>query len=214
MADPFHNDPHLLAVIDSIANGQGIKLFVETGTHVGTGLKYMAETYPSLMCYSCEPHMPTYKAAMENLKPVSGRVSVFAGTSEAFFERFQNMMPYRMQEPAMFWLDAHSHGFGAPLPEEVAFVTRAWVGGYILIDDFQVPEHPGFGYDVYKRGALSWELIKDSVALERVTGLWYPGYEPGPPPGGRGWVLLTFGSVAPWPPPETLRDKVWEGTWN
>ena len=207
---PFHGDQVLLAVIDSLVQGQGLKLFVETGTEVGTGVLHMARTYPQLRCHTCEPHLPTYKRAMENLKEVRDRVSVFAGTSEFFFERFVNQMPDVMEQPALFWLDAHSHGFGAPLPEEVAFITKNWAGGYILCDDFQVPGHPDFGYDVYKTGALSWELIQGNLVRERIHQVWYPGYPAAPHPSGRGWVLLTFGDAPLWSPGAELEGQVWQ----
>jgi len=208
LSPPFHNDAVLLSVIDSIVKGEDINLFVETGAHVGSGLLYMAQTYPTLKCYSCEPHLPTYHKAEENLKDVRARVSLFAGTSADFFQRFANVMPYMLEQPALFWLDAHSHGFGLPLPEELEFVTHQWTGGYILIDDFKVPGHPGFGFDTYARGEISWDLIKDSLAMDRVKGLCHPGYEPAPFPEGRGWLLVSFGAVRPWVPSEVLAPKV------
>jgi hypothetical protein len=208
---PFHGDQVLLAVIDSLIQGQGLKLFIETGTEVGASVLHMARTYPQLRCHTCEPHLPTYKRAMENLKEVRDRVSVFAGTSEDFFERFVNQLPDVLEQPALFWLDAHSHGFGAPLPQEVAFITKNWKGSYILCDDFQVPGHPDFGYDIYKTGALSWELIQGSLAPGQVRQVWWPGYLAAPHPSGRGWVLLTFGEAPPWSPPPVLAGKLWSG---
>lgn len=206
----FHGDPVLLGVIDSLVQGQGLKFFVETGAEVGTGTLHMAQTYPHLRCYTCEPHLPTYKRAMENLKEVRSRVSVFAGTSEFFFERFVNQMPDVLEQPALFWLDAHSHGYGCPLPEEVAFVTKNWSGGYILIDDCQVPGHPEFGYDIYKTGAICWDMIQGSLASERVRQVWWPSCPAAPYPTGRGWVLLTFGEVPDWAPPPDLEGQLWQ----
>ena len=208
MAPPFHGDQVLLGVIDSLVKSQELKLFIETGTEVGAGVLHIARTYPDLRCHTCEPHLPTYKRAMENLKDVRARVSVFASTSEYFFERFANQMPDVLEQPALFWLDAHSHGFGCPLPQEVAFVTKNWAGGYILCDDFQVPGHPDFGYDIYKTGALSWKLIEDSLAKDRVRQVWWPSYPAAPHPYGRGWVLIVFGDAPDWTPPAPLAGKM------
>ncbi len=213
LAAPFHNDPVLLAVIDSIIKSRGVRHFVETGTEVGSSLLYMADTYPQLeRLYSCEPHVPTYQRAADNLKAHKARVSLFIGKSLDFLARFGEMMAYVMEQPALFWLDAHSHGFGTNLPEEVAFITKNWVGGYILVDDIQVPDHPDFTYDVYQRGALSWELIEGSLAPGSVSQVWWPGYAPAPFPGGRGWLLLAFGAVEPWEPSPALAGKVWRAS--
>lgn len=195
---PFHGDKVLLAVVDDLVRVQELKLFVETGTEVGAAVLHVANTWPEVRCYTCEAHLPTMKRAQENLKEHRGQVSIFAGKSQDFFERFANQMPDMMERRALFWLDAHSHGFGCDLPAEVAFVTRSWSGGYILIDDFQVPGHPDFQFDVYKTGALCWDLIRDS--LERVNNVWWPDYPAPPAPLGRGWVLLVFGDAPDWSP--------------
>ncbi len=213
LAAPFHDDPVLLAVIDSIIRGQRLTHFVETGTEAGSSLLYMADTYPQLeRLYSCEAHVPTYKQAAENLKAHRQRVSLFIGKSLDFLARFGEMMAYVMEQPALFWLDAHSHGFGTDLPEELAFITAHWSGGYILVDDIRVPGRPDFGYDVYKRGPLSWELIEGSLAPGSVSQVWWPGYTPGLFPGGRGWLLLAFGGVDPWQPSPALAGKVWRAS--
>lgn len=209
MGLPFHGDEVLLEVIDSIVTGRELRLFIETGTEAGTGTAYMAETYPALQCWTCESHLPTYLTAVENLKHVKDRVSIFAGTSVDFLDRFRDMMPYILEQQALFWLDAHSHGFGSPLREEVAFITKHWRGGYILCDDFQVPGHPDFEYDTYEIGPLSWDLIKDSLG-KRVHQVWWPGYKAPAFPHGRGWVLLVFGDVQLWQPSGEMAGQMWE----
>ena len=106
---------------------------------------------------------------------------------------FENMMPALVTRRAMFWLDAHSHGFGCTLPEEVATVMRLFRGGYIFMDDFQVPGHPELGYDIHKDMEIGWELIKEHVEMDKFLKIGYPHYQTGSE--SRGWGVIAFGDL-------------------
>lgn len=61
-----------------------------------------------------------------------------------------------------FYLDAHWEE-DLPLREEVATITRGWTDSLILIDDFKVPDDPGYGFDTYAGTQLSIEYLGDAV---------------------------------------------------
>ena len=112
----------------------------------------------------------------------------------------------------LFWLDAHSHGWGCKLGDELSIILARWQSGYILMDDFQVPGRPELGYDWYESdGPVNWEnmgkAVKDHPKLNR---LYYPNYPP--PFGTRGFGLLVFGDASIEGLPEFLTEDISDAT--
>jgi len=185
----FHGDPYLLQVVDTLA--ERVNQFVETGTEAGSTVGYFARMYPHLQCVTIETDYGTFETARNNL-----------ANHTNIEQRHQKSVDYLrktefLDSPALFWLDAHSHGWGCDLGEETAIILERWLGGYILFDDFLVPERPDFGYDWYESyGKLSWEKIVEDIPeelLPQVKQLIYPNYEP--KFGWRGWALVVFGDA-------------------
>jgi hypothetical protein len=54
-----------------------------------------------------------------------------------------------------------------PLPTEIAVIVRAWSEGYILIDDFVVPDRPEYGSDAahYNMQVVFCECVSVSVCV-------------------------------------------------
>ena len=60
-----------------------------------------------------------------------------------------------------FYLDAH---WALPLREEVQIISDTWSDIVILIDDFQVPDDPGYGFDDYGEGLrLTAEYLPEAT---------------------------------------------------
>ena len=74
------------------------------------------------------------------------------------------------------WLDAHGGAYKWPLREEVSFFTRKIKTGYILIDDFKVPDLSCFGYDSYNGQVCSFDYIKEDINPDLQYHLEYPTY--------------------------------------
>jgi len=185
----FHGDPYLLQVVDILA--EYVEQFVETGTEAGSTVGYFARMYPHIHCWTTETDQGTYEVALVN---VANHPNITLCNDHSLdFLKENNPI-----SPALFWLDAHSHGWGCDLGKETAIILERWSGGYILFDDFQVPECPDFGYDWYKSyGKLSWEKIVEDIPEElmpKVKQLIYPNYEP--KFGWRGWALVVFGDAS------------------
>lgn len=86
----------------------------------------------------------------------------------------------------MFYLDAH-WGEDLPLQEELNIIGSAWSSYVVIIDDFEVPGEPGFGYDIYDQ-ALS--LANIQVGAQGIQ-VYYPAYAPEESgPCRRGYVVL------------------------
>ena len=53
--------------------------------------------------------------------------------------------------PTLFYLDAHWHEY-LPLRDELEIALGQFANAVVLIDDFQVPDDPGYGFDDYGPG--------------------------------------------------------------
>jgi FkbM family methyltransferase len=187
----FHGDRHLLTVVAALAGR--CQQFLETGTNLGTTLGYVARTFPHLHCLSCEPDPAAAAVARRH---VAGRpqVEFFAETSQAFLERLRRR-PELHGPTTLAWLDAHGYGFEWPLREELAFLSRRFRGGYLLIDDFEVPGRPEFGFDAYGDHVCNFEYVRSALAPRWRHRLYYPAYREHTSPYHplRGFGLLQFG---------------------
>ncbi len=193
----FHGDPNLMALVDLIVRTSNIRTFIETGTESGSTLGYMARTYPDLECVSCEADRRIYQTAKQNLSR-HPNATIKNKKAVPFLDRFSYHYS-GLGRPVLFWLDAHSHGYGCTLPEELGIILSRIQSGYIFIDDFLVPDNPEFKYDEYvfegeEPIVLDQEYIRPAIEGSGRTSeiyIQYPNYEP--QYNGRGWILLTFG---------------------
>jgi len=197
----FHGDPYLLQLVDSLV--EGVDQFIETGTEAGSTIGYVARMYPHMGCNSCETDEGTHLAAKASLVN-HANVALWIEHSTGFLQDITT------SPSALFWLDAHSHGWGCSLGEEITIILQRWQSGYILLDDFLVPSRPDFGFDWYDTfGKLDWATVSKDIPetlQTRINGIYYPNYpilQPGAP--NRGWCLITFGKdTEDFMPPEFL----------
>ncbi len=189
----FHGDQHLLKLVEFLAFDR--QFFIETGTNVGSTLAYFARTYPHIECWSCEPDVEAYRHAVRNARITNTRV--FNETSQEFLTRLSKNSSI-FKERVLFWLDAHGYGFQWPLRDEIAFITSRFASGYILIDDFRVPDGDAFGFDKYGDQECSFEYIQNSISPATEYNLYYPNYREKTSTFHplRGWGLITFGTTA------------------
>jgi len=204
----FHGDKYLLSLVDHLA-GQ-CKVFVETGSNVGSTLRYVARMYPGLRCLSCEPDGSAFEQAKANAGKYPN-VTLFQGMSQDFIAYLKENQSSLFSERCFFWLDAHGYGFEWPLEEELDFITQNFHSGYILIDDFKVPGRDQFGYDVYQHQICSFDYVKDSLNPQKHYRLFYPAYTDRTSAHHplRGWGLLVYG-CEDFRIPEQLADKIEE----
>jgi hypothetical protein len=188
----FHGDEYLLRLVGHLAGKS--KVFVETGTNVGSTLAYVAKHYPQLRCLSCEPDQSAFEQASANVAKYDN-ISLFKGTSLQFIEHLSKYEPGIFSERCLFWLDAHGYGFEWSLKKELEFITGCVDSGYILIDDFKVPGCEHFIYDEYQGQICSYGYVKDALNPGRAYQLYYPTYKDKTSRHHPlcGWGLLVFG---------------------
>jgi len=170
----FHGDEYLMSLAEHLAGK--CKVFVETGSNVGSTLAYVAKNYPWLRCLSCEPDRSAFEQASSNAGKY-GNVSLFNGVSQEFIQHLLDHQAGIFSQPSFFWLDAHGYGFEWPLKNELEFITSRFDAAYILIDDFQVPGRDDFKYDIYQEQICSYDFVKDALNPRKTYQLYYPTYK-------------------------------------
>jgi len=189
----FHGDPHLMKLVDIVA--ERVTQFVETGTEAGSTVGYFARMYPHVQCVTLEIDPGTFKTAAQNLANHDNIEMWNQNSLEYLQEKSEGL-----NELTLFWLDSHSHGWGCDLGKEIAIILERWESGYILLDDFEVPDRPDFEYDWYESyGKLNWENVESDIPqelkLNKIKQIVYPDYKP--KFGERGWAMIIFGDVEP-----------------
>jgi hypothetical protein len=167
-----------------LGGGFGFAFAVETGTYRGTTTAFLADV---LGCdvWSVELIVENARFARRRLY---GRddIHLARGDSTAFLRSLPGRVP---PGRGFFYLDAHWED-DLPLWDELAFVLGTWPEAFVMIDDFEVPDDDGYGYDDYGPGKR--------LHMEALTGLvpdgcdvWSPTARSEDETGARrGFVLL------------------------
>ena len=177
---PFHDDLHLQGLVANLMDGKGIKGFIETGTFRGDTLRWMARRWPKILMLSCEENPLFAKIAQFRLLGFQN-AKVLVGLSDKILPR----MLRQVEPPVLFWLDGHTETY-SPIIEELRAIKAWGKQGYILIDDFQVPQTE-FGCNWARLGKpLNLDFLKENGI--DIDGAKFPDYEPRAD--WRGWMLL------------------------
>jgi hypothetical protein len=141
---PLNGSPFRQKVFSRLASTGSLEAIIETGTFRGTTTEYFART--GLPVYSVEAVPRYFGFAQARLRSLP-RAEVRLGDSRSFLIGLS-------REPAVpkgrvfFYLDAHwSHDL--PLRDELITIFQHWTEPIVMIDDFEVPTDPGYGYDDY-----------------------------------------------------------------
>lgn len=131
-------------IFEQIISSIGLDRIVETGCFVGNSTSFMSQT-SGLPVLSSEINPHFFRVAKRRL---AGFPSVVV--EEADSRRFLRSLVERRlcDERTFFYLDAHWNE-DLPLREEVDLIGTHWSQFVIMIDDFEVPDDPGYGFDHY-----------------------------------------------------------------
>jgi hypothetical protein len=116
---------------------------VETGTFLGSTTGYLARF--DVPVHSSEISAPLYFAARQRLSQFRN-VTLTLGDSREMLARL--VADGANASATFFYLDAHWHD-DLPLFDEVTMIDEHWASYIALVDDFEVPGDPGYGYDDY-----------------------------------------------------------------
>lgn len=140
---PFHGDMKMLKVL--FDNIDKFNCFVETGSYMGKTIYFMGKNYPQIECYSCELDKKNYTIAHHNVKNLSNVNLKLEPSPRALYNFDKN--DKISEKKCLFWLDAHWHT--EPLNDEIYYITKNFDNFCIFVDDFKIPNDPGFHTDGY-----------------------------------------------------------------
>lgn len=118
---------------------------VETGTYFGETTKYLS-SIGNVDVWSCESQSAYYLRARARFRHNSA-IHLTRSDSRDFLQALAGNVNFS-HERIFFYLDAH-WSKDLPLREELDIILHTWRTAWVLIDDFQVPDDPGYGYDDY-----------------------------------------------------------------
>lgn len=169
----FHGDRYLLEFIDPLL--RQAEYFLETGANVGTTLGYVAQHYPHLTLYSCEPDARAYATAKQHTSGLQN-VHLYQELSPEFLYARHKEQPQLATSRNVYWLDAHSYGYKWPLHDELRFITAQNETAVIAVDDAQIPGQPQFKYMEDGGQICDLELITAALRPGKTYQVIYPTY--------------------------------------
>lgn len=167
---PFNGQTFRRRIFDALME-LDFAAIVETGTYLGTTTEYFAAT--GLPVLTVEGHPKCYgfvRARFLRKRNVSPKL----GDSRFHLRRIlSGLSAETRQKPLFFYLDAHWEG-DLPLAEELQLILASCAQPIIMIDDFEVADDPGYGYDKYGKGKkLEREYIEPFITGDGLS-LFYP----------------------------------------
>jgi predicted O-methyltransferase YrrM len=168
---PFNGQAARQALFHEIVSKLHPRAIVETGTYLGTTAEFMAQT--GLPVYTVEGNCRNYGFARVRLRRRQNVILLRGDSREALHRLFDGPLRQLADSTIFFYLDAHWNA-DLPLIEELETVFSRCPAAIAVIDDFEVPFDPGYGYDDYGPGkALTASLIAPLVSRYQLQ-IYYP----------------------------------------
>lgn len=159
---PAFNDQKIRkAIFQSILDSTSFDFIAETGTKWGNTTMYIASTTEGIPIHSSELVRESFLISRERLKHFP-MVKLENCDSRVFIEKL-SADKKNLNATPFFYLDAHWND-DLPLREEVESIATKWDQFAVLIDDFKVPDDPGYGFDDYGNGnSLELNYLEDTI---------------------------------------------------
>jgi hypothetical protein len=134
---------------------------VETGAYRGTTTEWLSAF--QLPVYTCEASEENYGFSRSRLGAIPNVHLLCKDSRTALREILGGPLSNVADRQILFYLDAHWND-DLPLADEMDIIFSVTSRAAVLVDDFQVPDDPGYGYDDYGQGkALTQQYIADSA---------------------------------------------------
>lgn len=185
---PFNGQTGRCSIYRQILSVVQPALIVETGTHYGTTTELLAES--GLQVVTIESNARNYGFASARLRRTPN-VELRLGDSRVqlppALEAHKDSVGDR---PVFAYLDAH-WGTEPPLAAEIEILFSRHPNAVVMIDDFQVPDDPGYQYDNYGPGkAFTPDYVAPAMRRHKLAAF-YPALPSDEETGARrGCVVL------------------------
>lgn len=157
----FNGQQYRRNIFSELASVSDFHAAVETGTFRGDTTAFLAEV-AKVSVFTTETNARAYEYARLRLQD-DEKIFLTLQDSRRFIEDLSRN-PFFPKQRVCFYLDAHRWGT-IPLRDEVVVILENWAESVIMIDDFCVPDDPGYGYDDYGNGQF---LSLEYLALDDV----------------------------------------------
>lgn len=166
---PFHADIYQISIMKSLLTD--CDGFLELGTFYGGSSGYVAYKYPQLNIITCEPHTENFKKASQNLKDYKN-VTLLSDTSVTFLDRKE----VKSFKKPVIYVDSHDYFPKVYLLDEIQKICSHYSDGFMVINDFAIPNRPQFGYNIYESFSYNLDYVGDLLrkyGKEKVYGTSY-----------------------------------------
>ncbi|MGY1805876.1 hypothetical protein ACI8AF_00735 [Blastococcus sp. SYSU D00669] len=171
---PLNGQRQRRAIVRGLARTVDFELVLETGTYRGTSTEFFSAVFGApVQTVEIDPRFFAYSRRRLAFDPT---ITVSQGDSRPFLRR---LAASHGGQTTFIYLDAHWEE-DLPLREELEIIRDGWSRAVVMIDDFAVPDDPGYEYDDYGPGkALTalylpempgWRLLYPSAVSSDETG--------------------------------------------
>jgi hypothetical protein len=167
---PFNGQKGRIDIFNSIMANIKPSFLVETGAFRGTTTRFMAES-SKLPVFTVECNPRNFGFASQNLWSLRN-VHLEQGDSRCFLRKIF-LAKNLSAGPAFVYLDAHWFD-DLPLADELKIIFSSQECAVVLVDDFEVPDDDGYGYDDYGPGkALTTDYL-EALRVRFGLALFFP----------------------------------------
>jgi len=168
---PFNAQEFRMALFDELMQRLPPLAIVETGTHLGTTTEYLAATGRPV--FTIERDQRIYGFAKARLRKHRNVTLLQGDSRRTLSQLLEGPLASLAGETLFFYLDAHWEG-DLPLAQELDIIFSRCPNALVMVDDFQVPHDPGYGYDEYGPDSmLTADYIAAAVGAHGLAGF-YP----------------------------------------
>jgi hypothetical protein len=161
---PMNGQEGRRELVRQIANIIDLAAVVETGTFRGTTTEFLWHvTGAPVFTVEIQPRFHRFAQRRFSGNPA---IRVDLTDSVAFLRRLADD-PAVPKQRVLFYFDAH-WGRELPLQQELALVQDHWTDSIVIVDDFEVPGDPGYGFDDFGPGLA---LRPEYLATSDLAGL-------------------------------------------
>ena len=142
---PLNGQAFRRLIVEGVIAACEARVAIETGSHRGTTTEFLSSTSVDEV-WTVE-YLPRYYWYTRWRFRSNPRVNVVRGDSRTVLRELAGD-PDLTARSTLFYLDAH-WGADLPLAEELRIIAGSWSRWVAVIDDFLVPDDPGYRYDAY-----------------------------------------------------------------
>lgn len=167
-SSPFNGQSRRLFIVSVLGSVLRPKFAIETGTYIGTTTHFFNGLGVD-KTYSIEIVKEYALVARKRHKQLiqQGKLEIILGSSSDHIVKILKRISNDV--PVIAYLDAHWHDF-LPTKKEITALIE-WGGPFIaIVDDFQVPDFPGYDFDSYGEEIVGPRI----VPVHPEISLWIP----------------------------------------